>query len=158
MTAAPTNWTGISPYTFHTIDPAITHLEQVLGAEGADSLFSRTYWRGRVLQALATPGLLSNQQQRLQTLLETIDASRTEIPVSKSERSIAQQIASGARTCRRSTPPPELLRSFHGRATSKPRAGCKCNYKRRKFQAIVLRQAPLRTIRTALHPHPYGLQ
>jgi hypothetical protein len=74
MTATNRNSTGISPYTFRNIDPAISHLEQVLGAEGADSLFSRTYWRGRVLQARATPGLLPNQQQRLQRLLESIDS------------------------------------------------------------------------------------
>jgi hypothetical protein len=64
-----------SPYTFHNIDPAIAHLEQVLGAQGADSFFSRTYWRGRVLQALATVGLLPGQQLRLQKLLDFIDAS-----------------------------------------------------------------------------------
>jgi hypothetical protein len=74
MTATNRNLTGISPYTFCNIDPAIAHLEHVLGAEGADSLFSRTYWRGRVLQASATPGLLPNQQQRLQRLLESIDS------------------------------------------------------------------------------------
>jgi hypothetical protein len=75
MTATNRNSTGISPYTFRDIDPAIAHLEQVLGAEGADSLLSRTYWRGRVFQALATPGLLPNQQQRLQRLLKSIDSS-----------------------------------------------------------------------------------
>ncbi|MFM0498004.1 hypothetical protein PQQ88_33225 [Paraburkholderia caledonica] len=74
MTATNRNSTGISPYTFRDIDPAIAHLEQVLGAEGADSLFSRTYLRGRVLQALGAPGLLPKQQQRLQRLLESIDS------------------------------------------------------------------------------------
>jgi hypothetical protein len=43
MTFTDKSPTGISPYTFRNIDPAIGHLEQVLGAEGADSLFSRTY-------------------------------------------------------------------------------------------------------------------
>ncbi|WP_329959724.1 hypothetical protein [Paraburkholderia translucens] len=66
-----------SPYTFHNIDPAIAHLEQALGAQGAESLFSRTYWRRRVLQALATTGLLPSQQQRLQKLLDAIDASHS---------------------------------------------------------------------------------
>ncbi|MFP3566631.1 hypothetical protein [Paraburkholderia sp. SIMBA_030] len=74
MTATNRTSTGISPYTFRDIDPAIAHLERVLRAEGADSLFSRTYWRERVLQAGATPGLLPNQQQRLQRLLESIDS------------------------------------------------------------------------------------
>jgi hypothetical protein len=39
-----------------------------------------------VLQALATVGLLPSQQQRLKKLLDTIDAPRTDMPVSRSER------------------------------------------------------------------------
>jgi hypothetical protein len=74
MTATNRNLTGVSPYTFRDIDVAIAHLEQVLRAEGAHALFSRIYWRGRVLQARATPELLRNQQQRLQRLLENIDS------------------------------------------------------------------------------------
>jgi hypothetical protein len=50
-----------SPYTFRDIDAAITHLEHILSGEGATSLFSKTYWRGRVLQASATSGLAPNQ-------------------------------------------------------------------------------------------------
>ncbi|MGF6923119.1 hypothetical protein OKW41_009222 [Paraburkholderia sp. UCT70] len=88
MTFTDRDPTGISPYTFRNIAPAIGHLEQVLGAEGAQSLFTRTYWRGRVLQALATQGLTPNQQQRLQRLLESIDAFQPEISVSSSEQSI----------------------------------------------------------------------
>lgn len=67
---------GTSPYTVRNIEPAIDHLEQVLSAEGADSLFSQAYWRVRVLQALATAGLLPNQRKRLQQLLDTIDRER----------------------------------------------------------------------------------
>ncbi|MBC8752293.1 hypothetical protein OKW43_005684 [Paraburkholderia sp. WC7.3g] len=88
MTFTDRNPTGISPYTFRNIAPAIGHLEQVLGAEGAQSLFTRTYWRRRVLQALATQGLSPNQQQRLQRLLESIDAFPPEISVSSSELSM----------------------------------------------------------------------
>ncbi|MBC8742914.1 hypothetical protein F6X40_41360 [Paraburkholderia sp. UCT31] len=88
MTFTDRNPMGVSPYTFRNIDPAIGHLEQVLGAEGAESLFSRTYWRGRVLQALATQGLSPNQQQRLQRLLESIDAFQPEISVSSPEQSM----------------------------------------------------------------------
>ncbi|BCZ84601.1 hypothetical protein [Paraburkholderia terrae] len=62
-----------SPYTFRDIDAAIAHLEAVLAADGANSLFSRTYWRKRVLQASATTGLAPKQQQRLHRLLERID-------------------------------------------------------------------------------------
>ncbi|OYD60604.1 UNVERIFIED_ORG: hypothetical protein BDU10_9991 [Burkholderia sp. CF145] len=62
-----------SPYTFRDIDAAIAHLETVLDAEGVRSLFSRAYWRERVLQASATTGLAPKQQQRLHRLLKRID-------------------------------------------------------------------------------------
>jgi hypothetical protein len=64
-----------SPYTLKNVDAAITHLEWVLSSEGADSLFARTYWRGRVLQVVATPGLMRTQQERLQRLLDRIAVS-----------------------------------------------------------------------------------
>jgi hypothetical protein len=60
----------VGPYTPQNVDFAITHLEWVLGAEGVESLFAQTYWRGRVLQAHATPGLLQQQRERLQRLLD----------------------------------------------------------------------------------------
>jgi len=62
-----------SPYTFHDIDAAIAHLEAVLDKEGASSLFSRAYWRERVLQASSTTGLAPKQQQRLHRLLARIE-------------------------------------------------------------------------------------
>lgn len=65
----------MSAHTVGDIDAAIAHLESVLCAEGASSLFSRTYWRERVVQASATFGLAPSQQQRLDRLLERIDAS-----------------------------------------------------------------------------------
>jgi hypothetical protein len=64
-----------SPYTLQNIESAIVHLEQVFGANGTDWLFSRTYWRRRVLQALATRGLVPVQAERLQTLLDRIPAA-----------------------------------------------------------------------------------
>lgn len=64
-----------SPYTLKNVDAAITHLERVLTSEGADSLFAQTYWRSRVLQLVATPGLMRTQQERLQRLLERIAVS-----------------------------------------------------------------------------------
>lgn len=67
-----------SPYTPQTLDPAVTHLERVLCAEGADSLFGQTYWRGRVLQAYATPGLLQRQRERLQQLLDRLASAPAE--------------------------------------------------------------------------------
>jgi hypothetical protein len=60
---------------FHRVghlDSAIEDLEQVLSLEGANSLFSQTYWRGRVVQALSTPGLAPCQHSRLQCLLDRI--------------------------------------------------------------------------------------
>nr|WP_243658517.1 hypothetical protein [Paraburkholderia sp. BL9I2N2] len=62
----------VSPYTPQNLDTAITHLERVLCAEDADSLFAQSYWRGRVLQAYATPGLLRRQRERLQRLLDRL--------------------------------------------------------------------------------------
>lgn len=64
-----------SPYTLNNVDAAITHLERVLSSEDADSLFAQTYWRSRVLQVRATPGLMRTQQERLQRLLDRIAVS-----------------------------------------------------------------------------------
>ena len=63
---------GIQRYSVRHLDSAIEHLEQVLSLEGANSLFSKTYWRGRVVQALSTPGLAPSQHSRLQRLLDRI--------------------------------------------------------------------------------------
>jgi hypothetical protein len=63
---------GMSPYTHQNVDVAIAHLERVLSSEGADSLFAQAYWRGRVLQAYATRGLMRTQQERLQRLLDRL--------------------------------------------------------------------------------------
>ncbi|SOF01834.1 hypothetical protein SAMN05446635_9950 [Burkholderia sp. OK233] len=60
---------SVSPYTLQNVDAAIADIEQVLCAEGADSLFVQAYWRGRALQAYATPGLAPTQRERLQRLL-----------------------------------------------------------------------------------------
>jgi hypothetical protein len=69
---------GASPYTPQNLDIAIAHLEQVLCAEGADSLFAQAYWRGRVLQAYATRGLMRTQQERLQRLLDRLESAPTD--------------------------------------------------------------------------------
>ncbi|KMZ11309.1 hypothetical protein BHUM_04544c [Candidatus Burkholderia humilis] len=52
-------------YNVSHLDSAIDHLEQVLSLESANSLFSKTYWHGRVVQALSTPGLAMSQHTRL---------------------------------------------------------------------------------------------
>jgi uncharacterized protein involved in tolerance to divalent cations len=69
---------GVSPYTPQNVDIAITHLERVLCAEGADSLFAQAYWRGRILQASATRGLMRTQQERLQRLLDRLESAPKE--------------------------------------------------------------------------------
>ncbi|VXA97648.1 conserved hypothetical protein [Burkholderia sp. 8Y] len=66
---------GTRPYTVHHLDAAIAHLEQVLNLDGANSLFSKTYWRSRVEEALSTPGLAPSQHARLQRLLDRIEES-----------------------------------------------------------------------------------
>jgi hypothetical protein len=65
----------VTAYNVSHLDSAIQHLEQVLNLEGANSLFSKTYWRGRVVQALGTPGLAPVQQTRLERLLDRIAQS-----------------------------------------------------------------------------------
>jgi uncharacterized protein involved in tolerance to divalent cations len=77
-TAAKKGGAGASPYTPQTVDIAITHLERVLCAEAADSLFAQAYWRGRVLQAYATRGLMRTQQERLQRLLDRLESAPTD--------------------------------------------------------------------------------
>jgi hypothetical protein len=72
MTAENRSVLGKSPYTLQTIESAIVHLEQVFSANGSDWLFSQTYWHRRVLQALATRGLVPVQAQRLQRLLDRV--------------------------------------------------------------------------------------
>jgi hypothetical protein len=61
-----------SPYTCHTAEAAISHLERILSAGGADSIFGRTYWRARVEQVSATAGLTPEQRKRLAILLGSL--------------------------------------------------------------------------------------
>jgi hypothetical protein len=61
-----------SPYTRHSAEEAIAHLERILAADGADSIFSRTYWRARVEQVGATQGLSADQRERLAKLLDAL--------------------------------------------------------------------------------------
>jgi hypothetical protein len=72
VTAPDKKVTNASPYTFRNIEVAISHLERVLNKDGADSLLPLAYWRGRILQALATPGLTPRQKERLRRLLNYV--------------------------------------------------------------------------------------
>jgi hypothetical protein len=71
------NVASVSPYTLQNVDAAIAHLEHVLCAEDADSLIVQAYWRGRALQAYATPGLAATQRERLQRLLDHLPTGST---------------------------------------------------------------------------------
>jgi hypothetical protein len=62
----------VSPYTPHSVDNAISHLERILAADGADTLFSQSYWRSRIQQVSATRGLTLRQRARLERLLESL--------------------------------------------------------------------------------------
>ncbi|TCF97733.1 hypothetical protein BZM26_29610 [Paraburkholderia strydomiana] len=61
-----------SPYTPQTAEGALAHLERILSGGGANSVFSRTYWRGRIQQVSATRGLTPQQRARLGRLLESL--------------------------------------------------------------------------------------
>ena len=58
-----------SLYTPRNVDSEIDHLERALAGEGADSMFARTYWRTRLIEVKATPGLIPRQRERLDRLL-----------------------------------------------------------------------------------------
>jgi len=75
MTAMDETCPGGAPYNVNHLDAAIAHLEQVLNRDGANSVFSKTYWRSRVEQALTTPGLAPSQRVRLHRLLDRIATS-----------------------------------------------------------------------------------
>ncbi|MHB9837993.1 hypothetical protein Q8F57_024475 [Paraburkholderia terrae] len=68
---------SVNPYTLQNVDTAIAHLERVLCAEGANSILVQAYWRGRALQAYATPGLTPTQRERLQRMLDHVPTSST---------------------------------------------------------------------------------
>jgi hypothetical protein len=64
-----------SPYSSYNVDAAIVHLERVLSAEGANSLFGQTYWRARVQQVSATRGLHRDQRLRIERLMTRLSES-----------------------------------------------------------------------------------
>lgn len=63
-----------SPYTVHTLDTAIAHLESAIGADKAMEIFGASYWHARVLELRSTPGILYVQERRLQSLLDRFAA------------------------------------------------------------------------------------
>ncbi|NVI04519.1 hypothetical protein FSB64_12185 [Paraburkholderia sp. JPY454] len=71
-----------SPYSPQTAEDAISHLERVLSAGAAESLFTGVYWRARVQQLSATRGLTPLQGARLVRLLKSLP-----LPVRGEDRS-----------------------------------------------------------------------
>jgi predicted NBD/HSP70 family sugar kinase len=61
-----------SPYTVRNLDAAIAHLERVI-CDDALAIFGRQYWRSRITQVAATPGLSHPQSRRLRALEERLD-------------------------------------------------------------------------------------
>jgi hypothetical protein len=59
-----------SPYTVHTLDTAIAHLEMAMSADQAMAIFGARYWHTRVLELRSTPGILDIQERRLRGLLD----------------------------------------------------------------------------------------
>jgi hypothetical protein len=64
---------GISPYTIRNLDAAISHLERVMANDNALAIFGPTYWRSRIQQVEATPGVMPAQLRRLHTLRKRLD-------------------------------------------------------------------------------------
>ena len=64
----------LSPYTVHTLDTAIAHLESAISADKAMAIFGASYWHSRVLELRSTPGILHIQECRLQCLLDRFAA------------------------------------------------------------------------------------
>jgi hypothetical protein len=60
-----------SPYTVQNLDAAIAHLACVLCSDSL-AIFGVVYWRARIRQIEATPGLMHTQLCRLQLLQERL--------------------------------------------------------------------------------------
>ncbi|MGA7778641.1 MAG: hypothetical protein WCA85_13170 [Paraburkholderia sp.] len=66
---------SVSPYSIKNLDSAIGHLERVINDERALLIFGPIYWRMRIQQAHATPGIMHTQLRRLRKLLDLLDAA-----------------------------------------------------------------------------------
>ncbi|MFT4508982.1 hypothetical protein [Caballeronia sp. 15711] len=65
--------TGLSPYTPHSVDAAIAHLERILGQAQVASIFGAAYLRDRVTQVRATKGLGPVQIERVARLIDKLE-------------------------------------------------------------------------------------
>src|ERR1700741_4100503 len=67
---------GLSALTRHSLrnaDAEIAHLEKALAADGTHSIFAQTYWRNRLYELHATPGLGIPQRIKLEKLLDILE-------------------------------------------------------------------------------------
>ena len=74
--AKETHCWGLSASNRHAIrsaDAEIAHLEQALATDGMHSMFAQTYWRHRLYELRATPGLKIPQRIKLEKLLSILE-------------------------------------------------------------------------------------
>jgi hypothetical protein len=74
--ATGTNRWGLSVSNRHSLgnaDAEIAHIEKALEADGGHSIFAQTYWRRRLHEIHATPGLGTHQRIKLEKLLSILE-------------------------------------------------------------------------------------
>ena len=74
--ATGTHRWGLSASTRHSLrnaDAEIAHLEKALAGDGAHSIFAQTFWRRRLYELHATPGLGIHQRNKLEKLLSALE-------------------------------------------------------------------------------------
>ena len=74
--AKETHCWGLSASNRHAIwnaDTEIANLEKALAADGTHSIFAQTYWRRRLHEIHATPGLGTPQRIKLEKLLGILE-------------------------------------------------------------------------------------
>lgn len=104
---------SVSPYSTYNVDAAIVHLERVLSAEVANSLFGQTYWRRRVQQISATHGLHREQRMRLDRLMKLL--ADNELYARSTACASATNSATGTSSARRVRSNPSASKSILSR-------------------------------------------
>ncbi|MGF6635513.1 hypothetical protein OKW35_000951 [Paraburkholderia sp. MM5477-R1] len=75
MSRGTRRW-GLSASNRHALrhaDAEISNLEKALAADGTHSIFAQTYWRRRLHEIHATPGLGLAQRIKLEKLLSILE-------------------------------------------------------------------------------------
>jgi hypothetical protein len=60
-------------HALRSADTEISHREKALAADGAHSIIGQTYWRRRLYELHATPGLGIPQRIKLEKLLDLLE-------------------------------------------------------------------------------------